>query len=300
MRITLAQIEAFHSVVRLGTVREAAQHLNLAQPTVSLRIKNLEQALGMQIFERSGRGLRLSHQGLGLVDHAKAVLREVGKLKGRADRQEVGGVVRLGVSETFAVGGLPALLKVALKDFPGLRVELVIGASPDLVTDLLEHRIDMAIAVNPADEPRLTIIPLGVQPATWASAPELNLPAVIRPADVLHYTVLVNPSPYPDWVQTISWFRTAGIEPPHLSMCRTVPSMIAHLIEAGLGIAILPTRLIEPQIRAGTLVAHDSIPNLGKSFLCAVHRSEDTEPALEALVSRTRQILSDLDMLENE
>lgn len=59
MRITLAQIKACASVARLGTVREAAFQLNLAQPTVSLRMRDLELTLGATLFERNGRGLQL-------------------------------------------------------------------------------------------------------------------------------------------------------------------------------------------------------------------------------------------------
>jgi Bacterial regulatory helix-turn-helix protein, lysR family len=58
MRFTLAQLKAFYWIAKLGTVRDAARHLNLAQPTVSLRIRDLETALGTMLFERLGRALR--------------------------------------------------------------------------------------------------------------------------------------------------------------------------------------------------------------------------------------------------
>ena len=54
MRFTLAQLEAFYWIATLGTVRDAARHLNLAQPTVSLRLRDLETAFGAVLFERRG------------------------------------------------------------------------------------------------------------------------------------------------------------------------------------------------------------------------------------------------------
>src|SRR5690606_36589301 len=107
-----------------------------------------------------------------------------GRFKGRADDGEISGRVRLGVSEAFAVSGLPALLRSTSRDYPQLRIELAIGSSPDLVRDVLEHRLDLAVAINPSDDPRLHLTPLGVQPATWAAAPVSSLPSSIRPADV--------------------------------------------------------------------------------------------------------------------
>ncbi|MFV0334026.1 MAG: LysR family transcriptional regulator [Tropicimonas sp.] len=298
MRVTIAQLEAFVSVARLGTVHEASRHLNLAQPTVSLRLRDLEAAMEVRLFERSGRNLRLSPDGAGLLEDAEAVLRNVSKLKGRANRDEISGPFRLGVAETFAVTALPALLKRVAARHAALRVELVIGPSPDLVRDVVEQRIDMAIAVNPQADARLRIVPLGVQPATWTASPGAQLPPVIRPADVLHHPVLMNPTPYPNWHQTMSWFGTAGLEPLQVSHCNTVPSVIAHLIEAGLGIAILPTRLIEPQLRAGRLIPLDCQPALERSILCTVRIGGEALPAHEALLSATRDVLAELELLE--
>lgn len=68
-RFTLAQIEAFYWIARLRTFQKAAKQLNLSQPTVSLRVRDLERALGARLFERVGRGIRLSHDGAALHLH---------------------------------------------------------------------------------------------------------------------------------------------------------------------------------------------------------------------------------------
>lgn len=298
MRITFAQLEAFACVARVGTVHEASRQLNLAQPTISLRLRDLERALGTQLFERTGRRLRLSQPGISVLEHANRILGEVGRLKGRVGSNEVSGLVRLGVSETFAVAGLPSLLKLLSTDHPALRVELVIGPSPQLIDDLCERRLDLVIVVNPMDDPRLRIIALGVQPSTWAATPALGLPQPVKPADVRHQTILVNPSPSPNYRQTMAWFGAAGIEPLQTSLCNTVPSVVAHLVEAGIGIGILPTKLIEPQLKAGTLVALTSRPAIEKAYLCAVSGANDHEPSVNSIIEATRRILRQLDLLE--
>ncbi len=85
--MTLAQLEAFYWVVRLGSVQEAARQLNVAQPTISLRIRDLETAIGTKIFQRVGRGLRANHAGETLLVHGSAggvglAAVELGKLLG--------------------------------------------------------------------------------------------------------------------------------------------------------------------------------------------------------------------------
>lgn len=298
MRVTFAQLEAFTCVARLGTVHEASRQLNLAQPTVSLRLRDLERAVGTMLFDRSGRGLRLSQDGAGMLEHANRILAEMGKLKDWAGSGLVSGLVRLGVSESFAVVGLASLLRLVAVDYPELRVELAIGPSPDLVDDIHQHRLDMVIVINPIDDARLRIVPLGIQPSTWAAAPGLGLPQLVRPADLIRQTVLMNPSPYPNYRQTMAWFGAAGLEPMQVSMCNTVPSVIAHLVEAGIGVGILPAKLIEPQLRAGKLVALNARPAIEKAHLCAVCNATDRESTVDALLDATRRILRDFNLLE--
>ncbi|WP_147707645.1 helix-turn-helix domain-containing protein, partial [Microvirga massiliensis] len=76
MRITLAHLEAFVWIARLGSVKEAARQLNLAQPTISLRLRDLEDETRTVLFERSS-GMRLTHEGEALLGHATTILSEV-------------------------------------------------------------------------------------------------------------------------------------------------------------------------------------------------------------------------------
>jgi DNA-binding transcriptional LysR family regulator len=96
----------------------------------------------------------------------------------------------------------------------------------------------------------------------------------------------------------MSWFAAAGLEPVHVSYCNTVPGVIAHLVEAGAGISIIPTKLIEAQIRANTLVTLACRPSIERAYLCTVHRANETHPALDAGLRAVRQSLADSDLLE--
>ncbi|WP_442880104.1 LysR substrate-binding domain-containing protein [Aurantimonas sp. A2-1-M11] len=111
---------------------------------------------------------------------------------------------------------------------------------------------------------------------------------VIHPRDVYHLTVLMNPGPSPNHRQTMAWFAAAGLEPTHISSCNTVPGVLANLVEAGIGISILPTVLIAPQVKAGTLVASQCQPALESANLCIVHRAEDILPSVNAALAAVR------------
>lgn len=298
MRITLAQLEAFAWVARLGKVREAADQLNVSQPTVSLRLRDLEQAIGAPVFERVGRGLRLTSDGAAMLEHANVILNEVGKIRTYGDVHDIGGVIRLGVVETFAFSGVPRMLGIISRRHRSLRVELSVGPSRDMIEEIHERRLDLVVGVNPKVDPRLRIIPLGVQRSTWAAKPDMDLPRTIRPRDIAHLTILVNPSPSPNYQQTMSWFATAGVEPVRVSVCDTVPSVVAHLVEAGVGIGILPHKLIEPHLSAESLVAVACQPPIENAYLCAVHRANEPHPALDAVLRAVRKALAEGDLLQ--
>src|SRR6266852_4369845 len=158
MRITIAQLEAFYWTAQLGSVQKAAQHLHLAQPTVSLRLKDLRGAIGIDVFERTGRGLRANAEGRSLLQKVTAIFAEMEKIRGRDGDGEVAGPIRFGLAEGFAVICLPILLDALGGEFPALRPELVISTSAGLETDLVEDRLDVAVLVNPIGHESLRFI----------------------------------------------------------------------------------------------------------------------------------------------
>ena len=116
IRFTLTQVEAFCWIARLGTFQEAAKQLNLSQPTISLRVRNLERALGARLFERLGRGVRLSTEGTALFEHAATLLDAARHIEEQvAPGESVEGMLHIGVQENFAVTCLPELVDISIE-----------------------------------------------------------------------------------------------------------------------------------------------------------------------------------------
>jgi len=110
-RINLEQLKTFLTVARLGGVRKAANGLNLTQPAVTTRIKNLQDSLSCDLFDRTSGGMRLSKRGELLLAHAERFeyLSELVE-KDVVDPAGTEGHLRLGVSETIAQCWLPELV----------------------------------------------------------------------------------------------------------------------------------------------------------------------------------------------
>ncbi|MCF3933605.1 LysR family transcriptional regulator [Acuticoccus sp. M5D2P5] len=289
----MAQLEALVWVARLGSVSAAAQHLSLTQSTVSLRLRDLNEAVGRPMFARQGRGLRLTGDGITTLDHATLVLSEVEKLQHRSMQGTISGVVRMGVSEAVAMAGLPRVLEILRERHPLLRLDLAIGTSVDLERDLLAGRLDLALGINLHDDPRLRVLALGIQEAAWVAHPSFGLPERIRPRDLGHIPVLTNPSPSPMYQQTVNWFRTDGLTPQQISVSNSI-TVVAHMVSAGVGVAILPRRLVDADVVSGRVVALTSEPEIEQSRMSAAYRREDWRPALSTALRTFREVIDEL------
>src|SRR3954468_22541073 len=117
-RFSIPQLEALFWTAELGSVQKAADRLNVTQPTLSLRLKQLEAEAQIALFERYGRGLRLTRQGHAFLTHAKIVLDAYSDLIASARTPEVAGTMRIGVAEGFAVACMATLVVELQSDFP--------------------------------------------------------------------------------------------------------------------------------------------------------------------------------------
>jgi DNA-binding transcriptional LysR family regulator len=148
-RISIAQLEAFYWTAELGSVQKAAEKLNVAQPTLSLRLRQLDASVSSPVLERAGRGIRLTREGHTFLRHTRLVLAAHQELRASSLVAEVSGPLRFGLAEGFAVGCLPRLIPALRDEFPLLRPEWTVGTSTGLEQGVLDGRLDIAVLVDP-------------------------------------------------------------------------------------------------------------------------------------------------------
>jgi len=299
MRFTLAQLEAFYWVAKQGTVRDAARHLNLSQPSVSLRIRELEAALATQLFERTRSGMHLTDDGTELMERALLMLGEAERIRNLAKSEEpVRGTLRIGMPEVFAVRFLPTLLGSLDVAHPYLRVELHISTSAELVEDVKERRVDLGFVIDPVKAQHLRTVPLGYLERRWVGGLTANVKQPLLAEEIRHMPILTIPPRGSLDTTVIRWFQSGGAEPTRLIPCNSV-YMIAHLIKQGIGIGILPLPLIETENADGKLRVLEAHPRVARSIMYAAYRLEATSPNVNALIRLTKRALSETQFLES-
>lgn len=298
MRVTIAQLEAFFWTARLGSVVGAARQLRVAQPTISLRLRDLETSLGVQLFD--GRRRRLTQEGMTLLEHAQAIMSELALINERlGSSRPVSGVVRVGVPETFALVCLPALLRRLKQEHPALALELVVATSFELEHEVREDRLDLAFTVNPTGDPGLRLMPLGRQATMWAASPRFGLGPIVRPADLKKLPIISNPPPSAMWRQIMDWFRTAGVEPQRVDLCNSV-TVITHLVAEGVAVGFLPSKMVENELAAGLIVPLTGRPAVEPAWVYAAHRAPEATPSVGAVIRATLGVLREIDFLDSE
>src|SRR5256885_6804828 len=130
MQFSLAQLEALHWVVRLGSFRAAATRLNVTQPAVSVRIRELEAAAGGPLFLKGSYRAKPTPLGRELAGQAEQVIAACEALEARFGAgQELAGPIRIGVADTFAMTCLPQLMRRIENRFARARAEIRVDFS---------------------------------------------------------------------------------------------------------------------------------------------------------------------------
>ena len=144
---TLRQLEYFTGIVDHGSFRAAAEACFVTQPALSSQIQQLEKTLGVRLFERDGRKVRLSLAGSRLLPRARLTLETATDLvtEAHAQGEPLAGPLRLGVIPTVAPYLLPALAPEAHRRYPELRLLLHEGQTHDLVEQLHDHQLDLLL-----------------------------------------------------------------------------------------------------------------------------------------------------------
>jgi DNA-binding transcriptional LysR family regulator len=261
-RYSLKQIETFTCVARSGSFQSAATQLNTTQPAVSSRIRELEAALGVQLFDRTGRQARLTARGRELVSYAQRLLALAADIREQIGTSEaLVAVVRLGIVDTIALTWLPELLTRLAQRFPGVAVELEIDLSVNLLRRLSERHIDIAFLVGPVPGPHYASEPLARVELAWMAGAPLQLAPGTSPADLATLPIITHSRGSHQHVMVQQWFRSQGVEPRRLSFCSSLATII-QLTISGFGLSVLPVQAMAKEIAAGELRIVDAGPPL--------------------------------------
>jgi LysR family hydrogen peroxide-inducible transcriptional activator len=151
--MNLRDLEYIIAVADLSSFSGAAEACNVSQPSLSAQVKKVEEELGVKLFERNKRNVKLSQFGHAFVPRARRILEEIDKIKIDARQQldPFQGKLVLGAIATVAPYLFPSILQAVRESAPDLAITLREGVTGSLLRNLLEGSIDVAIVSLPTD-----------------------------------------------------------------------------------------------------------------------------------------------------
>jgi len=246
----LRHVRTFVTIAEVGTVSAAADRLHVAQPALSRQVAQLEEELGLKLFDRVGRRLLLTSAGEQLLGDCRGLLnyaRALGEQAHVLRRGDVG-VLRVSASPHLIEGIFPEFLHHYATRFPNVQVRLVDAAASVEAFAMLErgeiHLVQTIVRAIEPDDQRFESHPLAPMEMLAACHPELRLGsggkvdiANLAPHPLLQST--------PDFAMRRHFdvaCRLAGFTPNNVLECRAPHALLA-MAEAGHGVAIIPSAL---------------------------------------------------------
>jgi LysR family hydrogen peroxide-inducible transcriptional activator len=173
--MTITQLQYVLAVAEHKNFTLAAEKCFVTQPTLSMQIQKIEEELNILIFDRSKKPIQLTAIGQKIVEQAKNIVNEAGKIKDIVEYQKgfIGGEFRIGIIPTIMPTLLPMFLNNFIKKYPKIKLIIEELNTNEIITRLKNGHLDAAIAATPLEDEKIKEIVLYYEPFV-AYVPENN------------------------------------------------------------------------------------------------------------------------------
>jgi DNA-binding transcriptional LysR family regulator len=287
-----AQLHAFLEVAAQGSFTRAAQRLGIAQPTASQLVRSLEERVGTPLLVRDRRGVRPTAAGAALLPHAERALALAAEAAGAVDDAVAGERVRLavGAGEAYATYRLPQAVARLRTRLPRLEARFVVGDEARILSALRLREVDAVLVTDRS-------VPGDVEAVAYARGRTVLIaaggePAPPRPLTLrdLEGRVLVERDPGTvNRREVDALIERSGV---HLGGRLVAASLeaVKRSVEAGLGVAIVPSIAVERELELGVLTELSMRrPVLEYGVCLGWRRGEEPTAAVAGLLDELRR-----------
>jgi DNA-binding transcriptional LysR family regulator len=291
--VDFGQLEAFVQVAAHHSFSSAARVLQLTQPSITARIQALEREMGEELFDRSGRAVRLTDAGAILLPYAERMLQMLREAKEGVEdvRRVQAGSLRVGSAVTISTYVLPRILHTFHLRYPGVEVIVHTGRSEQVLGMLLSDEVQVGL-VRSLTHPDVETVDLYADEVILVANPDhpfaADGQATIEEVSTQPVILADRGSSYYGLIH--DFFRQAGVVP---NVAMELDSMEAtkRMVEEGLGIALLPRVCLGRELKQGLLteVVITNAPAISRQIALIYRKSR----------RRVRTVQAFLDVLQS-
>jgi DNA-binding transcriptional LysR family regulator len=290
------KLRVFHAAAKAGSFTHAADALNLSQSAISRQVSTLEEEVGVPLFLRHARGLKLTEQGELLYNTANDVLvrLENARIRLADSKDHPSGTLRVTTTAGLGAGWLTDRIPEFIDAYPDINLQLIFSNEE---LDLGMREADCAIRLSQPMQPDLIQRKLFTVHFHLYAAPSYlarhGAPATI--ADIGRHRMVTFGEPVPAYLRDVNWLEVAlsesdSIETPRLLQINDLRS-IRRAVQAGAGIAMLPDYLVGEDLGLQRLLPETDMPSFD-TFFCypeAIKHAAKLKAFRDFLLSKARQ-----------
>lgn len=259
MNISLRQLRVFEAVVRHMNYTRAAEVLHLTQPAVSMQVRQLEEEVGLPLFEKLGRSMTLTEAGQEIYHYSQGINRALREMEDVMESLKGVNRGRLSVAVASTVNYFaPRLLAVFHQRYPGIALALDVTNREQLVRLLEANGVDMVLMGLPPEGVDVESEIFMDNPLVVVAPPDHSLAGVRDiPLERLSQEVFVLREPGSGTRQAMERFFAEHGIPFQRGMQMTRNEAIKQAVRAGLGLSVVSVHTIELELATGKLVVLD-------------------------------------------
>jgi LysR family transcriptional regulator, cell division regulator len=274
------------AVAKHGSMNRAAAELHMVQSAVTARIRSLEEELGVRLFVRHSRGVRLSDAGERLLPYSgriHALLNEA--ISATREDGAPKGSLTIGSTEPTVSMRLPGIIANYARQYPAVSLSVTTGNSPELVDKVIAQELDGAFVAAPVSHSLLSYEPIFPEKLVLAAPSSLRSLEDLANTSGTKAIVLDQGCSYRDRLSEV--LNARGIAHEVFSVASF--DAIRSCVQAGIGVTLLPAEFFSDKWRELAITAHE-LPEFADPFETVFIRRVDSErlSALQAFLTTSR------------
>ncbi|MHA7598338.1 LysR family transcriptional regulator [Alicycliphilus sp. T452] len=265
MRLDLRALRSFVTVASAGSISSAAHSLHIAQPALSVQIKQLEEQLGAALFDRHPRGVALTAVGERLLGHAVEILRRVDVAYDdvRQAVDQPGGWVAIALPQSVAKFVTVPLVQAVVRQWPRIHLQMVEMSSGYIPQQLLHGLVDIGMTFGTEDDARMRFMHVLQEELAFVTTAQQLARHRGGPAGDATHMALHDAARFPMVLPTTTqslrrvldaYMAKAGVAPRIVVEVNTIHEILA-LVAAGIGSTILSFAAVHDMLAARQLLA---------------------------------------------
>jgi len=289
----MRKLRIFKEVADQGNISKAAQKLHIAQPAVSLAIKELEADYGCVLFERLSRRLYITEKGKTLLIDVNRIIEDYDLMEAHLRQSVPASILRIGMGVASSYGRFIETMQWIKQTHPDWDVRVSIHITPVIQQMLIDHEIDVGIIEGQANSSQLVSKPLYAEEIVLLGSRDCELSS-IRVDELPSLSMILRETESMSRIILDEMMAQHGIR-LNVSWSSSSIEIILRAVAAGLGYTLLPIGIAREEIKRGDLkiIGLEGI-QLRRSVSQVLHRDKAMTPPIEAFLKKMEENNSEI------